>query len=201
MKFNLLIATGLLVLTACSEPARQPNTTAPVEGNVPAATNDPAPAPSYPADYRIDQPIAAADIKTELALIGPPVYRAKDDMLLFDVEVTNDGKVPLVSAGKAPVRLAITLAGPDGVDTAPGTRKFARAMLPLITEGTKGQAKVKVPVEPLLGLTVRAELVQEGIAWFSRAYKQPTLDIGTFQRCNSAAATLCDASGNPIPAL
>lgn len=201
MNYKFAIAASVLALAACDpRPAQQadaPPAPQPAAGPV----DRPADAATYPADYRIDAPIAREDVATALALSGAPRYRAKDDMLLFDVVVTNNGKVPLVSAGKAPVRVAVTLAGPEGVDKAPGTRKFARAMLPLIAPGSTGQVVVKVPVEPLLGLGVRAELVQEGVAWWSRGFRQPVLNLGVFQRCNGAPATVCDAAGAPVAPL
>jgi hypothetical protein len=202
MKYQFAIVAGVLLLAACGPRPAQPAGTATTTATPPAATqaDHPADATTYPADYRIDAPIAREDVATSLVLSGVPRYRAKDDMLLFDVAVSNNGKVPLVSAGKAPVRIAVTLAGPEGVDKAPGTRKFARAMLPLITPGSTGQIVVKVPVQPLLGLAVRAELVQEGVAWWSRGFKQPVLNVGVFQRCDGASNTVCDAAGAPVAA-
>ena len=201
MKSQLAIVAGVLLLAACGpRPAQQADTTPAAQPAVTQA-DQPAGSATYPAGYGIDAPIARDDVATSLALTGAPRYRAKDDMLLFDVAVTNNGKVPLVSAGKAPVRIAVTLAGPEGVDKAPGTRKFARAMLPLIAPGSTGQVVVKVPVEPLLGLSVRAELVQEGVAWWSRGFRQPVLNVGVFQRCDGAPNTVCDAAGAPVARL
>lgn len=197
MKLNILVATGLVLLAGCKQQPAPANEAAatPATGEVAA---EPV-ANTYPPDYKIDQKISPEDIKVKLAQVGVPVYRAKDDILMFNVEITNSGKSPLVSAGLKPVQLAINIAGPDGVDKAPGKRGVARAKLPLIVEGTKAKSsRVMVPVAPLLGMKVQAELVQEGVAWFGRAYKQPVLDLGTFQRCNGAPATLCDASGKPV---
>jgi hypothetical protein len=98
------------------------------------------------------------------------------------------------------VRVAITLAGPEGVDKAPGVRSFARAQLPLTVPGGKGMAHAVVPADKILGLTVRAELVQEGVTWFSKGFHQPSVDIGVFQRCDGAPGTLCTAAGVPVAA-
>jgi len=196
---NARLAALALVAIALAGCNKQADVPAEVPAATPTAeTPAEAPAPTYPADYKIDAPVAKKDVATSLALASAPSYRAKDDMLFFDVEVTNSGKVPLVSNGSAPVRVAITLAGPEGVDKAPGVRGFARAKLPLTVPGAKGVAHAAVPAEKLLGLTVRAELVQEGVAWFSKGYHQPTIDVGVFQRCNGAAGTLCDAAGAPL---
>lgn len=200
MKLHLLVATGLIFIAGCNRnPAQtEPPATVAGEDATSASAADRPVAPTYPADYRIDQAIPAANIKTELALAGAPVYQAKDDVLLFNVEVTNSGKSPLASTGKAPVQLAIHLAGPEGVDKPPGKRLVARASLPLIVEGSSGLVKARVPAEQVLGQTIRVELFQEGVGWFGRRYNQPTLDIGTFQRCDGASGTLCDASGTPL---
>lgn len=194
MKLNVLVASGLVLLAGCSQQPAPPQ-------SVPATpdANATAPAPrTFPADFKLDTPIPAAAIRTELALVGTPAFLAKDDVLLFDVKVTNAGTVPLVSAGKAPVQLAINLAGPEGVDKAPGKRLAGRAMLPMIAPGKDGIVKARVRAEAVLGQTVRVELFQEGVGWFGRRYNQPTLDIGTFQRCEGAARSLCDSSGSPV---
>lgn len=203
MNYKFAISAGVLVLAACGpRPAPQGDASpSPPPQQTAVEVDRAAEGATYPADYRIDAPIAREDVATSLVQVGVPRYRSQDDILLFAVAVTNNGKVPLVSAGKAPVRVGVTLAGPDGVDKAPGTRKFARAMLPMIVPGDTKEVVVKVPVPPLLGLGVRAELVQEGVAWWSRGFRQPVLDIGVFQRCNGAPDTLCDAAGGPVAPL
>lgn len=199
MKLNFLIAAGLVLMAGCNQ---QPTPAAPASPGEAATTPSPTPTAATPtatgADFKLDQAIPAENIKTGLALVGNPVYRAKDDMLLFDVEVTNSGKSPLTSIGKAPVLLAINVAGPEGVDTPPGKRLVSRASLPLIAEGSKGVVKAQVLAESVLGQTVRVELFQEGIGWFGRRYNQPTLDVGKFERCKGAAGTLCDGSGTAV---
>ena len=193
MKLNVLCASGLLLLAGCNQQQPTPTDT--------AATTPPAESPAgraYPANFKLDTPIPAAAIKTDMALEGVPHYDPKSDVLLFDVRVNNAGTVPLVSAGKAPVQLAVNLAGPEGVDKAPGKRLVGRASLPLIQPGSSGMVKVHVPAEAAMGQTVRVELFQEGVGWFGRRYNQPTLDIGTFERCKDGAGTLCDTSGSPV---
>jgi hypothetical protein len=71
-------------------------------------------------------------------------------------------------------------------------------MVPLIQPGSTGVAKVHLPADAALGQIVRVELFQEGVGWFGRRYNQPTLDIGTFERCKAAARSLCDTSGSPV---
>lgn len=199
MKLSILFSAALIFIAGCSQ---QSGPTEPVPSEQAASTTpsgaEPTTVAGNPGNYEIDVPIPREDIKTELAIIGEPVYRAKDDILVVNVDVANLGNSPLVSAGTRPVQLGVTLAGPDGVDKVPGKRDFIRAKLPLIIEGGRGEVQVKAPVAPLLGLKVQLELVQESVAWFGRGYKQPILDIGTFQRCNGVAGTLCDESGTPL---
>lgn len=193
----MLVAPLALALSGCGDTsAPTAPVESPAEASVPAAA-EPA-APTYAADHRIDSAIARTDIATRLRLVGRPVYLAEKDLVEFQVEVFNDGKTAIVSAGEAPVRLAINLAGDQGVDTAPGTRSFQRAKLPLIVPGESAVVTARAPAGPADGLTIQVELVQEGIAWWGKAYKQPTLDIGRIQRCNGAADRLCDADNLPL---
>lgn len=194
MKLNVLAVSGLVLLAACNQKPTP-------DQSAPATPESGATAPvarTFPADFKLDTPIPATAIRTELALVGVPTYLAKEDVLLFDVKVTNAGTVPLVSAGKAPVQLAINLAGPEGVDKAPGKRLAGRAMLPMIAPGKDGIVKARVPAQAVLGQTVRLELFQEGVGWFGRRYNQPTLDIGRFDRCEGIAQSLCDSDGSPV---
>lgn len=193
MKLNVLCASGLLLLAGCNQ--QQPTPTDTAAGTTPAEAPG---ARTFPANFKLDTPIPAAAIKTDMALEGVPHYDAKGDVLLFDVRVTNSGTVPLVSAGKAPVQLAVNLAGPEGVDKAPGKRLVGRAMVPLIQPGSTGVVKVHLPADAALGQIIRVELFQEGVGWFGRRYNQPTLDVGTFDRCRDGAGTLCDTSGSPV---
>lgn len=194
MKIKLAIAIGLILLSGCKPDTATPEqaTTAPVEI---------APEPADPAaSGEINEPLPREIVGASLSLVGEPRYRAEDDVLVFDVLIDNTGQSSLVSAGLKPIQLGISLAGPEGVDKAPGTRGFVRAKLPLIHPGQTEQVTVNVSAEAALGLQVQAELVQEGVAWFGRKYGRPTLDLGTFQRCANAAGTLCNAFGDPIAA-
>lgn len=185
-----------LALSACSDSSEPVMPADPPAAAQPAATEPMA--VEYAADHRIDERIEKSDVNTRLSLVGVPVYLRDKDLIEFQVEVFNDGEVALVSAGSAPVRLAITLAGPEGVDRAPGTRSFHRAQLPLIAPGDSAVVTARAPAAPIDGLMVQVELVQEGIAWWGKSYGQPTLDIGRFQRCDGAASSLCDADRVPL---
>ena len=199
---TLSVLSLALALAACGDdaatpaPATDSATAAPADAPADAPTDAPAAAPT-PAVV-LDDPIPRDAIATRLERVSDPVHVVADDQLEFDVVVHNDGSADLTSDGSRPVQLGVTLAGPDGVDAAPGVRDFGRVRLPLIEAGDSARVTVRVPVEPLLGLTVRLELVQELVAWFGLHHQEPTLDVGTFARCADGKA-LCDAGGQPLP--
>lgn len=201
MRTTLILAGLALALTGCNQPAQPAADAGAAAGQATPTDADPAPAPVAGADYKLDAAIPQGQIDTALTLAAPPAYRAADDSLLLQVQVQNRGAAALVGQGKMPVQLAATLAGPDGVDKAPGVRDFVRVRLPLIQPGATANVGVRLPAEKILGLGVKLELVQETVAWFGRRYGQPVLDVGVFQRCNDAAATLCDAGGTPVRAI
>lgn len=200
MRVQAVLIAAALVLTGCNRQPAAPEAAA----DAAASNTDPAsaegiagPAEAGP-DFTLDQPIPKEDVRTTLSLAAPPVYRAADDALLLQVEVGNQGKSALVGQGRMPVQLGVTLAGPEGVDKAPGRRDFVRARLPLVQPGDTVKVGLQVPAAEILGLAVKAELVQERVGWFGRNYQQPVLEIGTFQRCNGDEKTLCDASGTAV---
>lgn len=196
MKFQhslILSAAMVMVLTACGN-----QSAAPSGPNAPAAGTSSANA-SAPTDssHIINAPIPRDAISTRLELAGQPTYNKDDDSLNVKVRVSNQGKVGLVSAGTAMVRLGVMLIGPDGPDKAPGNRDFKRIDLPMITPGSSAEVVAKLPAAGLVGLPVRFDLVQEGVNWFS-AYGQPTLDIGPYKRCEGQDKSLCDDKGQPV---
>jgi hypothetical protein len=197
---RLLFAAPLaLLLAACGDKAA--NDAAPAAtADKPAAAAADAPAKpkrDYPADYAINEAIPRGDIATRLRVVGEPIYLTKRDMVQLTVEVANNGKQPIVTAGDKPVSLAVNLVGPEGVDVAPGSRSFRRAKLPLIVEGTSAKVQVRVPAEDVDGIPLQLELVQEGVAWWGK-YKQNPVDVGPFHRCEGENAGMCDAKNAPI---
>ena len=197
---RLLYSCVLLGLLAGCEGTQQAPTAAPAPtATAPSETPATAPPAATPAAEPVDinAPIDPIQIAARLELVSPPVYVAAADVLRVRVRVYNDGQHRLVSAGSRMVNLGAQLLGPNGVDTPPGNRDFVRAPLPLITLGQSAEVSVDLPTAPALGLPVRFELVQEGVNWFS-AYGQPSLDLGSFQRCAEDASTLCDASGQAL---
>lgn len=205
MKTSLLAAALLLAMAACNSqspppaaPAPEASTGTPDAGAPTAPTTAPD-AMSANAPGAINEPIPQADVDVRMALSGVPKYDATRDLLLFDIDVTNGGRVAIASKGTKPVRLGAMLAGPDGVDKAPGKRDFKRLDLPEITPGANAIIHAQVPVKPLLSLALQVDAVQERVAWFGRAYGKPVLDIGTFKRCAAEGMTLCDQTGQAVP--
>lgn len=207
MKNPLMITMVAMLVAACSQrssaPTGEVSTSAPPQGPTAGemATTDAneGPNPGYPSDYKIDQPIPAADIDTQLSMVGHPSYNPKKDLLAFDVRVSNRGRTALVTSGQHPVWMALHLAGPQGIDKPPGKRLVGRARLPLIVEKSTGTVHARIPASKILNYTLRVELFQERVGWFS-SYGQPTMDVGVFVRCKGAPQTLCDASDTPLPA-
>lgn len=191
LRVTPLFLACALAVSGCSQEAPAPQATEAPSPEAPVTA--PAPAPSANA---INAAIATEDLDTRLELVGAPVYVAGSDALRVTVRIHNDGRATLVSEGTAPVRLGAMLLGPDGADVAPGVRDFHRIDIPVIAPGSSTEVTSDMPVPPLLGLSVRLELVQEGVNWFS-AYDQAPLDLGTFERCAGEAATLC-SDGQPV---
>lgn len=189
----LIIAVFLLSLIGCSRDLPQPPDPPKATSDAPASAAAVEPA----ASVTLESGIPPEQIATRLELAGPPRYVAASDTLELLVRVHNDGQATLVGEGSAMVRLGAMLVGPEGPDVAPGVRDFIRAPLPLLSPGTQAEIAMSLPAQALLGLPVRLELVQEGVNWFS-AYGQPSLDLGTFDRCADAAGTLCTADGQSL---
>ena len=210
MKTSLLATALILGLAACNSPTPS-QTAAATDPAVEAESTgaDASSAPAADADLvgaaddatGINTPLPADAIDLRLALSGVPKYDAARDLLLFDVQVTNAGSTMVVSKGSKPVRLGLVLAGPEGVDKAPGKLNFKRVALPKVVPDAQVTVHAQAPVKPLLGLQLKVDVVQEGVAWFGRKYGKPVLDVGSFERCAQGGQTLCDSSGTPVSAL
>lgn len=203
----LCLVAACTLAAGCSQESGPPesDTDNPrVESDI-STGGDPAPVgnsvirENYPDDFALDQPIPAEAIAVDLRLVGPAGYRPDKDELEFDVEVINQGRAALVSKGSFPVHLGVTLVDSQGKDVAPDRTKSHRAELPLIVPGQRSVIQVSVPAEEYLGMQVTVEAVQEKAGWFGRRFGQPVLKVGTFRRCDGNPATLCDASGTPLP--
>lgn len=185
-----LLLAGAIALSGCAQDAP------PAEAPAAPATDTTA-ASGTGTGNAINAPLAVEDIDTRLELVGAPVFLAANDSLRVTVRVHNDGRVALSGEGSAPVNLGAMLLGPNGPDEAPGNRDFQRLAIPVIPAGGSAEITGELPVQPMLGLALRLELVQEGVAWFA-GYGEPTLDLGTLDRCAGEAATLCGSDGQPL---
>lgn len=188
----ILLASGLF-LSACSD---KPAT--PAAGSQLASAGAESQKPAISAANTVeDGPLNSKDVKFSMTLVGHPKYVEDKDVLMFNVDVANDGRVPLVGMGTNPVNLAALLLGPDGPDKAPGLREFVRVHLPLIAPGEQKLLQVALPAKALKGQTVQFALVQEGVAWFGGPGRS-AITVGAYSRCDGRANTLCDASGAPV---
>jgi len=181
---STVLATALTACGNQSSPSSSANTTASAKAD------------SSSGVY-INAPIPMDAISTRLELLGQPTYNKDDDSLNLKVRISNQGKADLISAGNAMVRLGAMLVGPNGPDHPPGDRDFERIDLPRIAPNQSSEVTVKLPVQPLIDLPVRFDLVQEGVNWFS-IYGQPTLEIGPYRRCDGHKKSLCDVTGKPV---
>lgn len=196
MKTNRLtrLASTLLVVAAVTACTQTDNETA----QVPAA---PAVAPA-PKVVEVNGPIKHNDIDLVFSAVGAPTYDAATDTLSYTVNVANNGKAPVSSAGTHPVNIGVVILGADGtLKTPPAKQDFVRIRLPQGLEpGQKLDLPVKFKVAPTLGGTVIVDAVQERVAWF-RGYKKPVLTLGTFVRCDGDEKSACLSDGTAIASL
>lgn len=193
MKTNRLtqLMSALLVvgaMTACSK-------------NDNEAVQDPAAAaaPPAPESVGVNAPIPRNDIDLVFSAMGAPTYDPATDTISFTVNVANNGKTTLASAGSYPVNVGVVILGPDGtLKTPPAKQDFVRIHLPQPLEpGQKLDLPVKFKVAPTLGGTVIVDAVQERVAWF-RGYQKPVLTLGTIVRCDGKEKTACFSDGTAI---
>lgn len=159
-------------------------------GSHEAASTDES-APSVTASSSgINSALPREAVAAQLTIAEPPTYGASDDTLRVSIRINNNGKVTLVSAGTAMVRLGAMLMGPHGPDQSPGNRDFVRIPLPAIAPGSTVTVESRLPAAALVNLPIRFELVQEGVNWFS-VYGQEPLQIGPYKRCERNDHSLC----------
>lgn len=204
MRLNVIAATLLVLLAGCAPETPVENGHADAVSDAPAPTPSPPGRETYSSDHVLDAAIPQEQLDYRISLESPPVYRVGDDVLGFSVGVANTGEAALVGEGTHPVKVGVYHFAPDEAGEAgegPASRDGAiRAKLPLLVPGEKVVVEVRIPAANVIGQEVRAELIQERVAWMGRRYGKPVLKVGTFQRCGGADATLCDAAGTPLPA-
>jgi hypothetical protein len=172
--------------------------------NAPSTTNTEQPATEQKASVpgEINEAIPPDSINLAYAIIAGPAYDAKDETIVYKIQVANNGKVALSSTGSKPVNLGVVILGPgDNIGVPPGKRDFVRVKLPRTLEpGQSLDVTAAFKVEPTIGGSVVLDAVQEGVRWFGD-YKKPTLALGAFQYCDGNETEICTADGEAIPAV
>ncbi|MEO6517924.1 MAG: hypothetical protein ABIO17_02870 [Pseudoxanthomonas sp.] len=188
--FGALILSAL-AMTGCKESTSPPST-----GAAPAS----APVDAAGPALAIDAPIAAENVDLSYTVVSGPLYDKANDAVSYSVEVQNNGKDTLSSAGTHPVNIGLAILGKDGtMNTPPASLEFQRYPLPTpLATGDKLLLPLSFPVTPTLGGTAQVDGVQEGVAWFS-SYGQPTLRLDTFTRCGDKQESVCGSNGEVVP--
>jgi len=192
IKHRNLFVGGLvlsaLALAACKQPATTP------------AAGEEATAAAVPA-FSVNAPISSDAIDLSYTVVSGPTYDKANDAASYTIEVQNNGKDTLASAGTHPVNIGLAILGKDGtMNTPPAALEFQRYPLPApLAHGEKVQLPISFPVAATLGGTAQVDGVQEGVAWFS-SYGQPTLRLDTFTRCGDKQESLCGGNGEVVPA-
>ena len=178
MKFKHLPLLGITLaalITGCQDRA---DNTAASPANEQAAVASATPPPvARPA------PLKAADVSVTLELQSPPSMNAQN-RLEIPVKITNNGKNALSTSGQG-VRLGTQIAGIDGQIGSEGTvRDFVRSEVPTIEPGQSAVVVALIPVDKRVdGRKLNLELVQEGVAWFSKL-GQTGVEVGPVTICD-----------------
>jgi len=177
MKFKHLPLLGMTLaalITGCQD--RTDNAAQSPATEQAAATVTPPPPP---------RPVAlkAADVSVTLELQSPPSMNAQN-RLEIPVKITNNGKNALSTSGPG-VRLGTQIAGIDGQVGSEGTvRDFVRTEIPTIEPGQSAVVVALIPVDKRVdGRKLNLELVQEGVAWFSKL-GQTGVEVGPVTICD-----------------
>jgi len=127
----------------------------------------------------INAPIAPEAYKVTLALYGTPSLAFHGTSARYQVQVKNEGTVPVYGAGKNAVNLGVTILSSDGtIDGPGGLRDFLRVPLPLLAPGQSASVALSIPADAKVdGKTVRLATVQEFAAWHDT---RDTIDRGPF---------------------
>lgn len=184
---RLAVATVLGVsLAACSQN----------DGGKTDGTAAPAAKPEAAAPVEMAQALDKSQVGATYAVDAAGARLRDGTVIRIPVSITNNGKVALVSKGAYPVRLGAQLVGPDGKVI---RRDFVRVSLSPLVPGETAQTVVEVPAKEVVGNSVRFDLVQEKVNWFS-SFDVPTQDYGPVTECAGAAGQYCGPDGNPIQA-
>ena len=141
-----------------------------------AAAQAPAAKPARPDALKPDQ------VSTVITLDGKPRIDVGRRVIEIPVKIHNRGSVALSGQLVPPVNVGVQILASDGTYTSTGgLRDFARFPLPAVEPGASVSMVLPVPMKAgASGHTLRVDLVQEGVSWFSR-WGLPPLDVGPFE--------------------
>ena len=184
-----------LALTACNKSPEAPEGAE--DQAAPAAAETPATAAQTAQEPGMDVPLTQEQAGAKYSIKSEPVIAGNQDILRMIITVENTGSTAILSKGKMPVNLAISLVDDAGNYTA---RDFIRASLPAegISAGSSAEVVTEVPLKDVIGKTLRFGLVQEGVAWYSDFNVTP-IDYGPFTTCSEQGkSTVCGKDGKPL---
>ncbi len=184
-----LVATALLVAVATIGCTPSP------DANQPAAPATPA----QPAavESGMMAPLTQEQVGARYSVAGTPVLINEGRALRITVSVANTGSVAISSKGDKPVNLAISLVDGTGAVVA---QDFVRVALPDdgIAAGASAEVVAEVPVQDVLGKSLKIGLVQETVAWFSD-FKVESLDYGPLTTCEDQGKQAVCKDGVALP--
>lgn len=186
------VAVSLITLSACSQSA-PPADSASTQPVAPVETTPVAP----PMAGGMTKALTKEEVGATFIQQGAPVLVKEGASIRFVVTLTNSGTVSISSQGAFPVNIGVELLASDGKVV---KRDFVRARIPEIAAGASADVTVEVPAKDVVGNSIRLELVQEKVAWFSSFGVAP-FDFGPFTSCDAnGVATVCGADGKPLAA-
>jgi hypothetical protein len=104
------------------------------------------------------------------------------------VEITNKGQVVLSGATNPPVNVGVQIL--PAADGSGGAQDFVRTILPEIKPGESKVVPVFVPADVRVnGHSLKIELVQERVAWFS-SLGQPGVMVGPYEVCGKSLCAI-----------
>jgi len=143
----------------------------------------------------VGTPLTANEVSVKLTLLGSPMLTADGKNIAVSVNLANDGKASLSSAGTPPVNLGAHSVDDHGQII---VNDLSRAKLPAIAPGTSAAVTILLPVAGTLGHSAQILPLQENVAWFSKWGTKP-VTVGPFNSCSNAAeGKVCDAEGKPL---
>lgn len=182
----MLIAAIAIPLMACSPGEEEAGQQAP-------PTEEPD---TEKAAAAIDQPLDKNQVGASYEVDTAGVRMRDSTVLRIPVRVTNTGRATLVSNGAYPVRLGAMLVNANGEVV---RRDFVRASVGELPPGESMDVVVEVPAKEVVGNSVRFDLVQERVSWFS-SMGQQTVDYGPVSECATGDGSLCGPDGTAIAA-